>query len=108
MNELTAEQIRELAADVNNIVMSSHANMRCIKRIIESKDILNVLRSGEIIEHYPEDYPFPSCLELGLSLSGKPLHVCCAIGDGKLWVITAYYPTADKWENDMKTRKAVK
>lgn len=108
MNELTAEKIRELAADVKNIVMSSHANMRCIKRIIDSKDILNVLRSGEIIEQYPDDYPFPSCLELGLSVIGKLLHVCCAIGDGKLWVITAYYPTLDKWENDMKTRKAVK
>lgn len=108
MNELTAEKIRELAADVNNIVMSSHATMRCIKRIIDSNDILSVLRNGEIIEFYPKDYPFSSCLELGLSLAGKPLHVCCAIGEGKLWVITAYYPTAEIWENDMKTRKAVK
>lgn len=107
MNELTVEQIRELASDINNIEMSSHANIQCIKRIIDSKDVLNVLQHGEIIEHYPKDYPFPSCLELGLSLSGKPLHVCCAIGNGKLWVITAYYPTEDKWENDMKTRKAV-
>ena len=107
MNELTAEQIRELASDINNIEMSSHANMQCIKRIIDSKDVLNVLLNGEIIEQYPKDYPYPSCLELGLSLSGKPLHVCCAIGNGKLWVITAYYPTEDKWEKDMKTRKAV-
>lgn len=36
------------------------------------------------------------------------VEVCCAIGEGKLWVITAYYPTAEIWENDMKTRKAVK
>ena len=96
MNELTAEQIRELASDINNIEMSSHANMQCIKRIIDSKDVLNVLLYGEIIEQYPKDYPYPSCLELGLSLSDKPLHVCCAIGNGKLWVIAAYYPSADK------------
>lgn len=107
MNELTAEQIRKAAEDINNIEMSSHATIQCIKRIIDSKDVLNVLRNGEIIEQYPNDYPFPSCLELGLSLAGKPLHVCCAIGNGKLWVITAYYPTKDKWESNMKTRKAV-
>ena len=107
MNELTAERIREMAADKDNIEMSSHANMRCIKRIIDSKDILNVLLNGEIIEHYPNDYPYPRCLELGLSVAGKPLHVCCAIGNGKLWVITAYYPTSDRWESDMKTRKVV-
>lgn len=43
MNELTEEQIREMASDKNNIEMSSHANMHCIKRIIDSKDVLNVL-----------------------------------------------------------------
>lgn len=107
MNELTAERIREMASNKDNIEMSSHANMRCIKRIIDSKDLLNVLLNGEIIEHYPNDYPYPSCLELGLSVAEKPLHVCCAIGNGKLWVITAYYPTPDRWESDMKTRKVV-
>lgn len=108
MSELTAAQIRVLAADKNNIEMTSHANMKCIKRIINSKDVLNVLLHGEIIEQYPNDYPFPSCLELGSSLSGTPLHVCCAIGNGKLWVITAYYPTTEQWEDDMKTRKVGK
>ena len=38
----------------------------------------------------------------------KPMHVCCAIGDNKLWIITAYYPTEEKWESDYKTRKAVR
>ena len=107
MNELTAKQIQELATDKSNIEMSSHANIQCIKRIINSKDILNVLLHGEIIEQYPNDYPFPSCLELGMSLNGKPLHVCCAIGGGKLWVITAYFPDSTRWEIDNKTRKVV-
>ncbi len=108
MNEITSDAIKALAEDKSNIEMSSHANSRCIKRIICSKDILNVLRNGEVIEQYPDDYPYPSCLELGLSISGKPLHVRCAISNDKLWVITAYYPTTDKWNNDMKTRKAAK
>ena len=56
---------------------------------------------GEIIEDYPDDYPFPSCLMLG----ANHLHVVCGVGAGILWIITAYHPTKDKWEDDLKTRK---
>ena len=45
---------------------------------------------------------------LGFTSKHKPMHVCCAIGDNKLWIITAYYPTEEKWESDYKTRKAVR
>lgn len=50
MNAITSDAIKALAADKSNIEMSSYANSRCIKRIICSEDILNVLRNGEIIE----------------------------------------------------------
>ncbi len=87
--------------------MSSHANLQCIERIIDSLDILEVLQHGEIIEDYPNDYPFPSCLMLGFINPNKPMHVCCGIGEGKIYIITAYYPNPKKWEPDMKTRKVV-
>lgn len=107
MNELTAEQIRELAADRKNINLTLHALDRFRQRGIQIPDIQNVLLHGEIIEQYHDDHPFPSCLELGASVAGTALHVCCGVGDNKIWIITAYYPTTDKWHNDMKTRKAV-
>jgi hypothetical protein len=62
--------------------------------------------SGEIIEQYPDDYPYPSVLILGYS-DGKPLHVVTGVGGEKVWLITAYFPTLAQWENDYKTRKAV-
>jgi hypothetical protein len=34
--------------------------------------VIAALTNGEIIEHYPTDYPFPSCLVLGLSGAGSP------------------------------------
>lgn len=108
MNGISEEQIRELATDRKNINITLHALDRLRQRGIQIPDIQNVLLNGEIIEQYPNDYPFPSCLELGISTTGAALHVCCGFGDNKLWIITAYYPTTDKWENDMKTRKAVK
>lgn len=89
--ELTAELIKPLAADTSNIIMTSHANMQCLKRKINSSDALGVLLNGEIIEYYPTDYPYPSGLELGYISDNRALHVCCATGDNKLRVITAYY-----------------
>jgi hypothetical protein len=61
---------------------------------------------GNIIEDYPDDYPFPSALVLECKI-GKPIHVVAGIGENYLWIITAYYPSLDKWENDFKTRKEI-
>ncbi len=107
MNELTAEKISELAKDRKNINLTLHMLDRLKERGILFSDVQNVLLHGEIIEQYPNDYPFPSCLELGATTSGKTLHVCCGVGNNKIWLITVYYPTEDKWESDMKTRKVV-
>lgn len=103
---ITAEDIRLLAMERSNIRLTLHVLERCRQRKIGFEDIRNVLIHGEIIEQYPNDYPYPSCLELGLSISGKYLHVCCGIGNNKLWLITAYYPSEGEWNCDMKTRKA--
>lgn len=102
MNELTLEQIISLATNTANIVMSAHANKQCLKREINAEEILEILLKGSIIEQYPTDFPFPSCLMLGFTSKHKPMHVCCAIGDNKLWIITAYYPTE---ENGKATTK---
>ena len=87
--------------------MTSHANRQCIERVIDSSDILEVLRNGEIIEDYPNDHPYPSCLMLAFPKNGKPIHICCGIGEGNIYIITVYYPTTEKREEDMKTRKAL-
>lgn len=85
--------------------MTQHAEMRRRQRGISVPDIKHALMVGEIIEDYPNDYPFPSCLVLGRSTSAKPLHIVCGIGGGILYVITAYHPSQDKWESDWKMRK---
>ena len=36
-------------------------------------EILEVLQRGEIIEEYPDDKPYPSCLILGRTLTGRVL-----------------------------------
>lgn len=55
------------------------------------------MMNGEIIEYYPDDYPFPSCLILGYFNSGKGIHVVCSV--------TAYYPDKNEWLEDLRTRR---
>ena len=85
--------------------MTQHAELRRRQRGISVPDIKYAIQTGEIIEDYPDDYPFPSCLILGDSTQATPLHVVCGSGERTLYVITAYYPSPDKWEPDWKTRK---
>ena len=51
-----------------------------------------MLDSGEIIEEYPDDGPYPSCLIFGRTQEGRPLHVVCApvMDEGRLIIITVY------------------
>ncbi len=51
---------------------------------------------------YYDDYPCPSCLVLGYDINNKILHVVCGVSEETVHMITAYYPSTDKWKEDMK------
>jgi len=106
METITIEQLRELVRDLDNIRITGHVLLRFRERQITIKDVINSVQNGEIIEQYPDDFPYPSCLVLGLSVNNKHLHTVCGVGENILWLITAYFPSPDKWESDNKTRKA--
>ena len=107
MDGITIDILRNLCKD-ETILVTQHVYSRCRERGISYADIKNAILKGEIIELYPSDYPYPSCLLLGATVNNKYLHVVCGIGEGKLWIVTAYYPNPEKWEPDMKTRKGNK
>lgn len=90
------------------IVWSTHSLARLQERGIFRKDVRNAILTGEIIEYYPDDYPDESCLILGVTIDGRPLHVVCSCNDAWITIITAYYPTEDRFEPDLKTRKGQK
>ena len=56
-------------------------------------DVISAL-TGEVIEKYPHDRPFPSCLVHGRTVDGEPLHVVCAMPEhiDMLIIITVYIP----------------
>ena len=88
-----------------NYVITMHSRRRMNERGIFLRDVMNVVNHGEIIEQYPDDYPFPSCLILGFTVLNKFLHVVVSLNEGHIYLITAYYPSKDVWEADMKTRR---
>ena len=102
---ITLEQLRKLCHD-DTIALTQHLTLRCEERGIVFEDIKAAISSGEIIEQYPDDYPYPSCLVHHQLCDNKYLHVVVGLGDVRLWVITTYHPDDDKWESDGKTRKA--
>ena len=88
-----------------NIEITLHAAKRLEQRGIALDDVIECIKVGKIIEYYPDDYPFPSCLILGLSISGRHLHVVVGSDLKTLWIVTAYYPDPEKWESDFSTSK---
>lgn len=82
-----------------------HILQRLLQRNISQDEVMEAIQTGEVIEHYPDDYPYPSCLVLGITIAGKYLHVVCGRGVNEVWLISAYTPNPAEWENDLKTRK---
>ena len=89
----------------DTIVISEHAKNRCRERGIKQKDVRNCIMTGEIIEQYPDDFPFPSCLVFGYAVDNRVIHVVISSEGECGRVITAYIPNTEKFEADLKTRR---
>lgn len=87
--------------------LTRHATIARLERGITIAEIEQALLNGEIIEEYPDDQPYPSCLVLGWLESGDPLHIVCSRGDIEpaLRIVTIYEPEEALWESDYKTRR---
>ena len=75
------------------------------QRNINISDVLSCVKTGEIIEEYPNDYPFPSVLILGKTINNTVLHLVCAKGQNNVWMITVYEPDIKEWYDDLRTRR---
>lgn len=82
-----------------------HALERLLERGISRTEVVGAIMNGEVIEIYPTDRPYPSCLILYIET--EPMHVVVA-DDPAAWichVITAYRPNLDHFEPDFRTRR---
>ena len=66
---------------------------------IKEKEVVEAVIHGKIIETYPDDEPYPSCLIYGRTSENRPLHIVCAYSSESdiVIVITAYQPDSERW-----------
>ncbi len=85
---------------------SKHAVDQTLLRDIAVGELEDAIASrSEIIEDYPDDKYGPSCLILGFTKAGRPLHVQCSYPSRPLVkIITVYQPDPDQW-TDLRVRR---
>jgi len=85
---------------------SKHALDQSIIRDISVAEAEEAITGrSEVIEDYPDDKYGPSCLILGFTKDGRPLHLQCSYPSRPLIkIITLYEPDPDLWV-DFRIRK---
>ena len=58
----------------NHVRITDHADEVAQADCLSFDEIFYSVLHGEIIEDYPSDKPYPSCLIYGDSFAGEPIH----------------------------------
>jgi hypothetical protein len=93
----------KVAADL--FEFSKHALDQSLKRGISVTEVREAIATARVIEDYPADKYGPTCLLLGYTTAGRPIHVLCSYPERPLIkIVTVYEPDAGKW-TDFRERK---
>ena len=97
--------IRE-CVESGNVYWTYRSNMRLNKRSVNRETIFKYIQTAEIIEHYQQDFPLPSCLCLIYDNAGQPIHVVIALdyADFHIRFVTVYKPDPTQWDSEFKRR----
>jgi len=100
------EQIRQ-AIRARRFNVTNHADEEIQNDRLSLREVLGATDAGEVIESYPTDFPFPSCLILGRTDAGEPVHAVWAFEErtGIAVLITVYRPDPNRWI-DYRVRRA--
>ncbi|MEK6619175.1 MAG: DUF4258 domain-containing protein [Nitrospirota bacterium] len=82
-----------------------HAFKRAVERNISDLEIRQAGEHANIIEDYPDDKYAPSCLLLGFSKAGRPLHIQASYVESDLLkIIKIYQPDPEEWYDYSRRR----
>lgn len=81
--------------------ITDHADEEADDESLAFEEIYFSVLHGEVIEDYPNDRPYPSCLVFGRSFGGDPIHGVWAYNEENGWavLITVYRPDPNRWIN---------
>jgi hypothetical protein len=100
----TIEAIRQQLS-AGQFEFSHHAFKRAVERNISDLEIRQAGEHANIIEDYPDDKYAPSCLLLGFSKAGRPLHIQASYVESDLLkIITIYQPDPEEWYDYSRRR----
>ena len=86
--------------------ISLHADDERITDTLTVSQLEFALSDCKIIERYPDDPRGESCLALGFTPEGTPVHIVCGKNPaGHLILITVYIPTMPKWRDPYTRNK---
>jgi ribosomal protein L24 len=102
-------KIRDIAVAIeqSKVLITDHADEEAQADKLSFEEVYFSVLHGEIVEDYPTDTPYPSCLVYGDTFSGDPVHSVWGYNKGSGWsvLITVYRPAPDRWTDDWKTRR---
>ena len=95
------------AIESDRIRISDHADDEAQEDELILEEIFHSVSHGEIIEDYPTDKSYPSCLIYGNNVQQKPIHSVWAYNAQTQWavLITVYRPDPNRWINWRERRK---
>ena len=67
-------------------------------------EVEEALLTGRILEEYKDTGRGDSCLTVGFTKQGKPIHIICAEMDDLLVIVTVYIPTPPKFTNPFERK----
>ena len=62
------------AISSGRVRVTDHADEEASADGLKLDDIFSAVAHGEVIEEYPTDVPYPSCLIFGWTAGGSPVH----------------------------------
>ena len=101
---MTIELLKRLV-DSGNIKWSAHCLEKMGERDISMDEVRIAFVCGEIIEDYPDAFPNPSCLIYVKISESRIIHVVAGSDGEVAYMVTAYVPNTEKFEEDLKTRR---
>ena len=95
------------AIESHRVRITDHADEEVHADNLVLDDIYFSVSQGEIIEDYPTDFPFPSCLVYGNTEQHEPIHSVWAYNADTQWavLITVYRPDPNQWINWRERKK---
>lgn len=102
----TFEEVK-LAIGGSRVLVSGHASQEAAEDALTLDEIEAVTLRGEAIEDYPQDPRGRSCLVLGRTPSGAPVHALWGhdAQSGHAILITVYRPDPARWDEGFRARR---